>query len=299
MAESDGNKRHGDGRFEWPPADLTDPTREPSGQRSPVRTTSAVWPSSANESTGRRTTVGLFQYAPQERTLQDNVHFLSHELAGVTDAAIVLPEFFLGSYTDFRPTIQSKSAIAQTLQPLQAVTRANRLTLVGSVPWRAGDTTANGIVVIRHGITNFTRHTKQLLYGAERDELTSRPESGVMNFGDIACTVQVCMDIVDPIPSRQAVDQGARAILGPAAVSVDYLRTIHKARSLENQVVSVFCNRCGKESDGIEYMGGSAIFVPDGSELAAPRDEEQILLAHIDFSRVVGYREKFGLGAGG
>jgi predicted amidohydrolase len=65
--------------------------------------------------------------------------------------------------------------------------------------------------------------------------------------------------------------------------------------TVHDQVVSIFCNRIGKDVDDIVYLGRSAIFFPDGTEMSAAGDAEQLLVADVDMSYVVGYQEKFGL----
>jgi predicted amidohydrolase len=279
---------------------------------------------SATPPAAKVATIGLLQYAPQLRdSVRDNIADIIAGLVAVRDAIIVLPEFFLGSYPDFArhasgagasdasespdvpdvpdathapevPDALDEAELAAVLEPLRDVSMRQGLSLVGSLPIRAGRTTVNGVVVIDRGVMSFSAHTKQRLFAGESERLAPGSRADHLWIGGARCSVQVCMDIVDPLPVRQAVRAGARLVLGPATVSVDYLRTIHKARALENQVVSVFCNRPGKAADGTEYMGRSAIFLPDGSELAAPRDEEQVLLVDVDMDHVIGYEARFG-----
>ena len=58
--------------------------------------------------------------------------------------------------------------------------------------------------------------------------------------------------------------------------------------------MSIFCNRIGKDLDGIQYLGRSCIFFPDGTELSAPRSEEQLLTVTVELSQVKGFLERFG-----
>jgi predicted amidohydrolase len=100
----------------------------------------------------------------------------------------------------------------------------------------------------------------------------------VINIDGVECSVRICMDIVDPLPLRTHASRGIQLILGPAAVSVDFLRTLHKARALENQTLSVFCNRRGVDpADGTVYLGNSAIFFPDGREQGLPSDHDGLV----------------------
>jgi predicted amidohydrolase len=239
----------------------------------------------------RAATVGLLQYGPQDRTPAENVDFIARRLAGVRDAIIVLPEFFLGSYTAYETSILERAPLAERLRPLQSLTAERNISLVGSLPVRKGGGAANNVAMVDRGTTRFSVQDKGRLFGKEEADFTPGAQPRRTTMGSLDVSVQICMDIVDPLPAREAVGQGARAILGPSAVSVDFLRTIHKARALENQVVSVFCNRIGTEADGIRYLGRSALFLPDGAELAAGQATEELLTATVDLTYVPGYRE--------
>ncbi|HEV8557278.1 MAG TPA: carbon-nitrogen hydrolase family protein [Actinophytocola sp.] len=257
------------------------------------------WPVNPPLPRARGATVGLLQYAPQLRSADGNVGFISAHLAGVRDATIVLPEFFLGSYTQFERDVMDRTALAGLLHPLQLLSRSNRVNLIGSLPVRKADHAANNVVIIQNGTTRFSVQDKSHLFGKEEGNFAPGGYRGMTLVDGLSVSIQICMDIVDPLPVRHAVASGARVVAGPSTVSVDFLRTIHKARALENQVVSVFCNRIGEDLDGIIYLGRSTLFFPDGSELAAPRREEQLLTATVDLDQVVGYLEKFGRSSAG
>jgi predicted amidohydrolase len=245
-------------------------------------------------STQQLVTLGLFQYAPQLRTVEANIAYLVEELEYVCDAILVLPEFFLSSYTSYRECLLERSTLAELLTPLASLSQANHLTLVGSLPVRKAGHDTNNVVIIQSGVVRFTLQDKDKLFGPEESNLSAGESRGKINISGLPTSIQICMDIVDPLPARRAVGDGARAILGPCTVSVDYLRTIHKARALENQVISVFCNRIGEEQDGTAYLGMSALFLPDGVALTASRATEQLLTATVDMDYIVGYTEKFG-----
>jgi predicted amidohydrolase len=239
-------------------------------------------------------TVGLFQFAPHERDAEGNVQFLVDSLQSIVDATIVLPESFLGSYSLEHAPPRPRKELSEILVPLRELTARNDLALVGTLPVEKGLRRTNNVVAMERGTLRFSLQDKGRLFGQEEHELQAGDQRRRQSIGGMVVSVQVCMDIVDPLPSRAAVTLGARAILGPSAVSVDYLRTIHKARSLENQVIGIFCNRTGEDLDGIVYLGRSAIFFPDGAELNAPRGGDQLLTASVDTSYVLGYVDRFG-----
>jgi len=219
--------------------------------------------------------VGFLQFAPQLRSASENLGFIVSRLGSLRHAIVVLPELFLGSYRDPSP---SEEDLERVLAPLIDLSHRRSLSIVGSLPVRAGDRTFNRAVAIDDGRLCAPVYDKVRLFEDEAVRFARGSSAdNVVELQGVRCCVQICLDVVDPIPAHRAAHAGAQVLLGPSTVSVDFLRTIHKARSLENQVVSVFCNRHGREPvDGTAYLGRSAIFLPDGSEESAGRHDDRL-----------------------
>jgi predicted amidohydrolase len=79
-------------------------------------------------------------------------------------------------------------------------------------------------------------------------------------------------------------------LVAPASVSVNFIQTILKARSLENQIITVFCNRVGVDN-GIYYSGGSSIFYPDGEQVVAD-NSPTLKIAHLSEQQLLGFLYK-------
>jgi predicted amidohydrolase len=223
------------------------------------------------------TTVALLQFAPQERTIPKNLAFIRKNLAPLRDAIVVLPELFLGSYGAHPLFFFDEDDLPGVLAPLVKLSRDRRLAVVGSLPVSSGGSSYNRAISIADGEIQ-TLYDKVLLFEDERDVFSPGEHAlNVAHHGSIAFTAQICLDIYDPRPAHKAAEDGAQLVLGPACVSIEHLRTIHRVRALENQVVSVFCNRCGRDWSGAEYLGRSAIFLPDGGEHSLGSTDERLV----------------------
>ncbi|MBD0712051.1 hypothetical protein BU197_28015 [Streptomyces sp. CBMA291] len=223
----------------------------------------------------------MLQYAPQDRSAPENIRFIRSAVGGVTDAIITLPEFFLGSYRDLPLVFPAPDDLRRLLGPLAEVSATQRLRFVGSLPVDLGGRKVNRALVITDGEI-LAAHDKVRLFGPERDLFQpGRRPHRVVDIGGLSSTVQICMDIADPLPVREAARAGVNLVLSPSTVSVDYLRVIHRARALENQVVSVFCNRHGVDQDGTVYLGRSGIFFPDGTDLSVGTDTDELVLSTV------------------
>jgi predicted amidohydrolase len=221
--------------------------------------------------------VALLQFAPQTREISKNLEFIVRSLARLRDAIVVLPELFLGSYVTHPLFFFDERDLPKVLAPLTELSRNRRLELVGSLPVASGGLSYNRALSIAGGEIR-TLYDKVLLFEDERDRFAPGTDAlNVAHHGGIAFTAQICLDILDPLPARTASEAGVALIVSPACVSVDHLRAIHRARALENQMISVFCNRCGHDWGGTEYLGRSGIFLPDGRELSLDSTEETLV----------------------
>jgi predicted amidohydrolase len=225
--------------------------------------------------------VGFLQFAPQLRSESENLRFIVSRLGSLRRAIVVLPELFLGSYRTPLP----QDDLERRLAPLVELSRRRSLSIVGSLPVRADDRVFNRAVAIDGGRLRAVYDKVRVF----EDEALTFTRGGcadnVVELQGVRCSVQVCMDVADPLPVNRAAHAGAQVLLGPSTVSVDFIRTIHRARSLENQIVSVFCNRHGCEPlDGTAYLGRSAIFLPDGSEEGAGGGEDRLTTIRLERS---------------
>lgn len=204
----------------------------------------------------------VVQFAPQGRTYNENITFIKQAVGRYSDALVVLPELFLSSYTSYK--FINNADLPQVLSPLMQIGRQRALAFVGSLPIKTPKATFNRGLYIHNN--KIQTKDKKMLFGAEQQIMKSGKKNPLFFYKDIAFCLQICIDIVDPLPSYVAAKRGALLIINPATVSVDFLRTINKARALENQVTTVFCNRSGSEQNGIRYLGGSSVFFADGSQ---------------------------------
>jgi omega-amidase len=74
----------------------------------------------------------------------------------------------------------------------------------------------------------------------------------------------------------------------------DVWLTLLKARAIENQAYVIGVNRIGTDGRGIRYTGDTLVFDPKGVPVASSTsDQEEVVLATLDRSTLLGFREKF------
>lgn len=109
--------------------------------------------------------------------------------------------------------------------------------------------------------------------------------------------LQICYDLRFPVFSRnqlqQPYDLAVYVANWPAVRSAAWSALL-PARAIENQAYVAGVNRVGRDGNGIEHLGGTALFDPFGARLAnAQPNESQWVIANCDAVALQTYREKF------
>lgn len=219
--------------------------------------------------------ITIIQYAPQENTPDKNIRYVLQKASYLHDTLIVLPEFGFSSYEKF--AFIPSDNLASFLEPLINSCKKNSVAFVTSMPVVQDEKRYNrGVYITKDTISI---KDKRQLFGNEIGKLEVGNNNPLLEYDKTPFIIQVCLDIIKPIQSYEAVLSGAKFILNPATVSMDYLWSINKARSLENGVPVIFCNRSGKEASGTQYLGRSTIFFPDGTEKTIESSEGVLTLS--------------------
>uniref|UniRef100_UPI00404AA72E nitrilase-related carbon-nitrogen hydrolase n=1 Tax=Fulvivirga sp. TaxID=1931237 RepID=UPI00404AA72E len=109
----------------------------------------------------------------------------------------------------------------------------------------------------------------------------------------------VCYDLRFPVWSRNTTQNNQLdydLILFVAnwpAVRVNAWDILLKARAVENVSYSLGLNRVGKDDNGIEYNGHSAIYNPKGEALYFSEEKESISTITLSKQDLGNFREKF------
>ena len=106
------------------------------------------------------------------------------------------------------------------------------------------------------------------------------------------CGIIICYDIRFPELVRTMTLEGLDCLFVVAqwpAVRIPHLRTLVKARAIENQMFVCCCNSCGKAGKNV-YGGTSSIADPWGEELAVAGEAEEIITAELDFGIIENIR---------
>lgn len=220
------------------------------------------------------------------------------ELAGSQDVRLlVLPEAFLTGYDAavFAGPLPTPADLSgPVLDPLRAVTAATGVTVVASTALDRGDRRTLASVVVRPDGGTTAPYDKQFLDGAEKDHFTPGDHGASITVDGHELGLSICYDGCFPEHARAAAADGAVGYLSSMAYfpgGAHRRDLYYAARALENGffvVVAGLTGRCGDSS----FIGGSAVYDPEGRPLARLGEEEGLAVADLDPALVATTRAR-------
>ena len=137
----------------------------------------------------------------------------------------------------------------------------------------------------------------------ENEHFKAGKERKIITYKGWRFMLQVCYDLRFPVFSRNQFQKNAweyDALIYVAnwpSPRSHVWRTLIEARAHENQSYVIAVNRVGKDGNGLEYLGDSAVIDPKGySVLSFEKGEERCASVELSPSEIKGFRKKFPLG---
>lgn len=131
-------------------------------------------------------------------------------------------------------------------------------------------------------------------YGRETELYSAGSDVTTASIGDLRITPFVCYDLRFGAPFSALAEQTDLYVVvanWPSSRREHWL-TLLRARAIENQAYIAGVNRVGS-GGGLHYSGDSALFGPDGSELARMGDDPGFVTCDIESENVSQWRETF------
>lgn len=130
-------------------------------------------------------------------------------------------------------------------------------------------------------------YDKGHLFAPMREDEYLRPGTGRVRsrIGDLHAAFSICFDLRFPEMYRRDALDGAELFVVASEwphPREEVLRTLARARAIENQAYLVLSNRLGVAADGASFCGGSMIVAPDGRIMADAGETEGVIAAEAD-----------------
>ncbi len=208
-------------------------------------------------------------------------------LAATQDVGVlVLPEAFLTGYDIAAfdgPLPDADGLDAAWLDPLRAEAAAGVTVVVGTA-LRRGPERRLSQVVVRPDGTTAAPYDKQHLDGMERPFFTVGDHGTSLEVDGLELGLSICYDGCFPEHAQAAARDGAVGYLSSAAYfpgGAHRRDLYYAARAVENGMYVVLSGLTGRCGD-FEFIGGSAVYDPEGRPLARLAEEEGLAIADLD-----------------
>jgi predicted amidohydrolase len=219
-----------------------------------------------------------------------NVRRAIDMMAAVKSELYVLPELFHCGYQfqDRQELVNlAQSSDGSVCSALKEFSRENKCAIYAGIAELDGDKIYNSSLLIETGeIIGVYR--KLHLFWDEKG-LFDKAHTPLQIFtiqNQVHIGPMICFDWVFPELARALALQGAQILCNSANLVLPWCQRTMAARSLENGVFSVVCNRIGVEhrtKRELYFTGGSVILNHRGDVLArASTDRQEVICAEID-----------------
>jgi predicted amidohydrolase len=228
------------------------------------------------------------QFQPEFGAVRRNIERMCEIASAANADLIVFPELATSGY-EFRGREEvARLALAISspeLEPLKLCAAQSNTHIVFGFPERSKERLYNSAALIEPS-GSITIYRKLHLFDREKNRFDPGDapapviETGIGRLG-----LMICFDWVFPEMARTLTLGGAQIICHPSNLVLDYCQRAMFARSVENRVFTITCNRIGSEErDGrrLTFTGGSQILSPKGELLAqAGTNSEELIQIEI------------------
>ena len=221
-------------------------------------------------------------------------------LAGATDL-VVLPETFTSGFSN--DAVDSAEDMAgASLIWLATQARALEAVVTGSVVIAEGGRVFNRLVWMRPD-GSFESYDKRHLFrmAGEHHRYAAGDRRPVVELAGWRVLPQVCYDLRFPVWLRNRMDGRTGRmdydlllfVANWPAPRRQLWRTLLRARAIENLACCVGVNRVGRDGNGIDYAGDSAVLDATGEPVVELGSHAQVVTATLDPAHLEAHRERF------
>lgn len=214
---------------------------------------------------------------------------------------LVLPEAFLTGYdvAAFTGPLPSSDDLdggwdGGWLDPLRSAARDGGVVVVAGTALRRGEDRRLSQVVVRPDGSVGAPYDKQFLDGLEKEHFTVGDHGTSITVDGHELGLSICYDGCFPEHAQAAAVDGAVGYLSSSAYfpGGEHRRDLYyAARAVENGMYVVFSGLTGPCGD-FSFIGGSAVYDPEGRPLARLGEEEGLAVADLDVALVEATRAR-------
>ena len=207
---------------------------------------------------------------------------------------VILPEMFTTGFS-MNPISIAETMGGPTIKWIVTTAKINRMALVGSVVIKENAQYFNRLFFI-HPNGHIETYDKRHLFtlAKENDQYTSGKERLIVLFKGWRICPLICYDLRFPVWSRNTNEYDLLVFVANwPSIRIHAWDTLLKARAIENMSYCIGVNRVGKDENGYEYNGHTAIYNFLGEKLSRTIEgKENILQCVVSKNELQKIRQK-------
>jgi predicted amidohydrolase len=207
---------------------------------------------------------------------------------------VILPEMFTTGFS-MNPISIAETMEGPSIKWMVTTAKINRMALVGSVVIKENAQYFNRLFFI-HPNGHIETYDKRHLFtlAKENDQYTSGEERLIVFYKGWRICPLICYDLRFPVWSRNTNEYDLLVFVANwPSIRIHAWDTLLKARAIENMSYCIGVNRVGKDENGYEYNGHTAIYNFLGEKLSRTIEgKENILQCVVSKNELQKIRQK-------
>ena len=207
---------------------------------------------------------------------------------------VILPEMFTTGFS-MNPISIAETMEGPSIKWMVTTAKTNRMALVGSVVIKENAQYFNRLFFI-HPNGHIETYDKRHLFtlAKENDQYTSGKERLIVLYKGWRICPLICYDLRFPVWSRNTNEYDLLVFVANwPSIRIHAWDTLLKARAIENMSYCIGVNRVGKDENGYEYNGHTAIYNFLGEKLSRTIEgKENILQCVVSKNELQKIRQK-------
>ena len=207
---------------------------------------------------------------------------------------VILPEMFTTGFS-MNPISIAETMEGPSIKWMVTTAKTNRMAIVGSVVIKENAQYFNRLFFI-HPNGNIETYDKRHLFtlAKENDQYTSGEERLIVFYKGWRICPLICYDLRFPVWSRNTNEYDLLVFVANwPSIRIHAWDTLLKARAIENMSYCIGVNRVGKDENGYEYNGHTAIYNFLGEKLSRTIEgKENILQCVVSKNELQKIRQK-------
>jgi len=207
---------------------------------------------------------------------------------------VILPEMFTTGFS-MNPISIAETMEGPSIKWMVTTAKTNRMAIVGSVVIKENAQYFNRLFFI-HPNGHIETYDKRHLFtlAKENDQYTSGEERLIVFYKGWRICPLICYDLRFPVWSRNTNEYDLLVFVANwPSIRIHAWDTLLKARAIENMSYCIGVNRVGKDENGYEYNGHTAIYNFLGEKLSRTIEgKENILQCVVSKNELQKIRQK-------